>query len=282
MKKFLSLSVAMAALTFASSNAPAKDLVLTVSGSAMVQTTNSENKASVYIGTVKTSSFSNKTIYSLISSAVADAADASGGNISSTSLPADGYIAFDPAGFDGQVEGIFYVTNKEGSTYQLSGFDNNGNYYSWIELDTQSSIYFLGNVLGSGWLNTNIVTGDMVLNAPFNGVVSVNLDGEGSAKPGTGKVTGTSTSLLYIHDDPYAYDDADDPDIFWNNFLDQGGGDDANGQNFNAIEIRGITTATLTYLSFVPTESLSMTGSGNFVMGGNYGSVVKIGKATLK
>jgi hypothetical protein len=283
MKKFVLLSAVAATVTFALSDALAKDLVLTVSGSAIIQKTNYDSSTSIEIGTTENLSFNNKQIYSVLSDAVANASDSSLGSISSATLPTDGYIVFNPEGFDGEVFGTFYVTNKEGFSLQLSGTDGDGNYYSWIELDAQNTIHSLGDPVEYGWISTNIVAATTVLNAPFNGVASYKAGDPGSSTPGTGKETDTSTALLYIHDDPYAYDDADNPDIFWNNFLNQGDGDDASGQNFNALEIRGITIANFTYQNFeVAGGNLSLTGSGNLVIGGNYGSVIKTGKATIK
>jgi len=279
MKKFVLSGIVAATLTVALASAWAKDPVLTVSGTAVIQKTNYENSSSVFIGTTASSSFNNKQVYNLISNAVANASSASFGAISSAILPANGYIAFNAQSFDGQVSGIFYVTNKTGFFYQLSGTDGNGNYYSWIELDTQNN-NSLGNLADFGWGNTNIVGAFPVSEAPFNGVATINA----SDITGSGKETDTSTGLLYIHDDPYAYDDADDPDIFWsNNLLGQGLGNDFFGSNFNALEIRGIVTTSATYKGFnAVTTTLSMTGTGNFVSQGNYESLVKTGTATLK
>ena len=42
------------------------------------------------------------------------------------------------------MNGYFFVANKSGLHYPLSGYDNNTNYYSFIELDTYDA--YLGNL----------------------------------------------------------------------------------------------------------------------------------------
>lgn len=306
MKKLILLSAVTAILAFVAGNALARDPILTISGSALIQKTNYVSSKSVFTGTTTTYSFNNKQLYNLISNIVANAGSWSYDDITPANLPADGYIAFSPNTYvpftnsfngtnfisSGGSYGLFYVTNKTGIYYPLSGTDGDGFYYSWVELDTQNTLYntftnitsttntIFSSSIQFGWLNTNIVAGLSIPNAPFNGVATCNV----SDVTGAGTATETSTGLLYIHDDPYIYDDADNPDIFWDNFLRiTPDGPDQQGANSNAIEIRGVVTATITYKNHqVSAESLSMTGSGNFEYQGQYGGVVKTASVTLK
>jgi hypothetical protein len=214
-------------------------LVMKASGTAEVQ---KFFYAGARTATTATLSFNNKFIYTIISNAVANAALWTGTNIASTNLPADGYIAFNPKASDGMVQGIFYVTNKSGIYYPLSGYDTNGDYYSWIELDGQNEQYGYG-AEGSfqfGWDYQHVPYNT------FSGLAAYDLNSEY-----VGTQTETSTALLYIHDGPYSYDDADNPNIFFED-------------NLNAIEIRGILTAILeTDDNWTTISSISITGSGN-------------------
>lgn len=278
MKKFVILSAVSAVLAFAASNdiASGKDLILNISGTVKYQNINSsQNK-----GVVLSHSFNEKSVYSLISNAVANASTMSGGLIASAALPADGYIAFSPGMGDGEVGGVFYVTNKSGFFYQLSGMDSTTtNYYSWIELD--SSIYFNGiddPSASFGWFsyfNSHTGRTDYL----FNDIATYNINtNTSSSSYGNGSAQPVSTALLYIHDDPYLYDDAITPYIFTD--------DDTinHNSNQNYLEIRGILTANLPLTDLEPSSaSLSLTGTGNF----NYGNylifgVVSSGKAQLK
>ncbi len=246
------------------------DFALTVTGSAMVQSTAGPLKA-----TTSSLSFNNKQIYNIISNAVANVTQQWSTVISPTTLPANGYIAFNPDTNDGTVQGVFYVTNKAGFYFPLSGYDQNDQYYSWIELDTQNSYFEYNQTpLAFGWVNFFVGDG-----GPFNGVAAFSINSKGA-----GTETETSTALLYIHDDPYSYDDADNPNIFWNNFMPQGEGDDQDGYNGNAVEIRGVLAATLTVtqtngVPVITTKSFSLTGTGNLMLQGWYAIIVKTGTA---
>jgi hypothetical protein len=230
-------------------------LVMSASGTAEVEKFYSQDGSRT--ATTANLSFNNKFIYAMISNAVANVASGAGTNIAPTNLPADGYIAFNPGAVDGTVMGIFYVTNKSGFYYRLSGYDTNGEYYSWVELDSQNEQYGFGAGGGFrfGWDDQHVPY------APFNGLASYSLNSHD-----IGTQTLTSTALLYIHDDPYGYDDGDNPNVCFFNYLDQGSGDDISGGNGNAIEIRGILTATLATDDNDSTiSSLSITGSGNLI-----------------
>ncbi len=224
------------------------DFVLTASGTAEIQKTFTIGSNTA---TTATLSFNNKYIYTLISNAVANVTNWSGTAIDPTNLPANGYIAYNPTANDTMVPGVFYVTNKSGVYYPLSGVDTNGQYYSWIELDSQNM--FLGpqspprppaiNVrFFLGW------NGDYT----FKGITSFKLNSKTN-----GMETAKSTAVFYLHDNPYSYNDGENPDNVFS--------------NENAVEVRGILTATLVMTSVNDTiSSLSMTGSGNLMYNPNY------------
>lgn len=255
MKKFLILSVVAAAFTFATGKVSANP-VLNVSGTIQFQNATNTVKGSQLIATTFTSSFNNKQVYNLVSNAVANAAVYDTAIVVPTNLPANGYIAYSPTNFTAlatnfytydtnivytNVFGVFYVTNKSGFYYPLSGLDTNGNYYSFVELDTLDFQY---GQLGFGY--------------DFNAIFSYNYN----TNTGNGPQTDTDTALLYIHDNPLSYDDADYPDKYL--------------YNANAIEIRGVFKLNLTFKqSFVNSGSAALFGTGNLVIDGNnnYGMV---------
>jgi hypothetical protein len=182
----------------------------------------------------------NSTIYGIISNAVANA-DAYGTGITPVTLPANGYIAFDPNGYDGTVGGVFYVTNKSGFYYPLSGVDVGTNYYSFVELDTYNN-------------NTNASLGalNVGFNNNFNGVESENFN----TANGNGTVSVRSTALFYVHDNPYAFNGGDNAGIFYN--------------NNNALMLNGIATTTLKYVNgSLRSYNINLVGTGNSIMNGD-------------
>jgi hypothetical protein len=226
-------------------------LILTVSGTVEYQKAAGPDE-----GSIATYSFNEKTVYLLVSNYVANAQYYSYTNIAGTNLPADGYIAFNP-----NHDLFFYVTNKAGFYYPLSGFDANGQYFSWIELD---SFVFYG--YDSGYLQFGTAFESQY--QLFNTVADYKFDLKG------GKTTSFSTGVLYIHDDPYNYDDADNPHVYWENFSPWeggafGGSDDQLGHNNSMIEIRGALTSRLNFIAvegtlFINSANLSLNGAGNF------------------
>lgn len=253
MKKFLILNVVAAVLAFICSKASA-DPTLNISGTALSEKSIVTNGIH-QVATTFTSSFSNKQVYNIISNAVANVGNYDTA-IVPANLPANGYVAYSPIALTvlttnfytydpniiyTNVSGIFYVTNKSGFYYPLSGLDTNGNYYSFVELDTWDAQY---GTLGFGY--------------DFNQVFSYNYNN----MTGNGPVTDTETALLYIHDDPQSYDDADYPDKFL--------------YNTNAIEIRGVFKLNLAFKAgLVNSGSATLSGVGNLVLNGNnaYGLV---------
>ena len=238
MKKLAIMVVAAATFAFAASNAMA-DLRLNVSGTARYQ-----NTSTYYVGTVTTKTFNEKTVYTLISNAVANVNDLAA--LAPKHIPANGYIAFKPSSNDGGPEygnGFFYVTNSSGYYLPLSGYDTNDEYYSFIELD---SVAFYGE--------------DSTLYLGFEGYYYYPFFGNSASysintHTGNGSSTTRATAVLYIHDDPYYYNDAENPDNL------------ASSSNENAIEIRGILTGSLTLKDFsISNGSISLSGSGNFLM----------------
>ncbi len=230
-------------------------LILSVSAKIESQSTNS----TLQKGAITSLSMNEKVVYNLISNAVADANGLLGPNLTPTILPADGYIAYMPFTNNGANFGLFYVTNKSGFYLPLSGKDATNGYYSFIELTTY--VTFSPNTGGYG-----VGYGDLNNDISSYSVSSSSTNGTGTA---------TSTGVLFIHDNPYIYDDWDNPNRFYgyNGHVDQ-----------NAIEIRGIVTTALKYTeSYRPVmTSFSVTGTGNAVLNGRtYFSLVSSGKATL-
>jgi hypothetical protein len=231
----------LAGKSFAAST-PMPALVVGVNGTADFVTTNyfkldkkgSADVVTNYITVAKSVTFNNAKIYNLISNAVANAHSISGNtNIPSTTLPADGYIAFNPT-FDGGHDEFFYVTNKSGYYFPLGGVTTNDTYYSWIELDTLIVSY--GNT-GFG----------IYFDASYKETADLNTQ--------DGSVASTSTALLYIHDNPLSYDDSDNIYEYQANNM--------------AIEIHGILKANITFKDGnTSLESASLTGTGNIILPG--------------
>ena len=224
------------------------DFVLSASGTAEIQKTFAFGSNTA---TTATLSFNNKYIYTLISNAIANVTNWSGTAIARTNLPADGYIAYDPTANDEMVTGVFYVTNKSGLYFPLSGVDTNNQYYSWIELDSLNMSVGPPRPPRPPLVNVRFSLG-WTADELFQGTTSYKLNSKSN-----GVETAKSTAVFYIHDNPYSYYDAQNPDIVFS--------------NDNAIEVRGILTATLAMTSTDTTiSSLSMTGSGNLMYNPNY------------
>ena len=246
------------------------DLTVNISGTVKYQDLYGDTK-----GTVTTKSFTEKQVYELITNAVGQAASDSTpeGAIPSVALPSDGYIAFNPQGYDGEVDGTFYVTNKSGYYYPLSGFDTNDDYYSFIELDT--TIYYDSSTNGPEDQAFNFGFYDFDDDL-FFGVASYNI-----SKSNSGSDTSTSKALLYVHDFPYDYGDPTGNDLNngepGNDFYPF---DDENG---NALEIGGVLTTQLDIKdSNIDGGSLSLTGSGNFALDDfDYYGVLTSGSAKI-
>jgi len=239
------LSVLMAVLVIAMVQARAADTlpVLNLTCTAQFNKSSTTNGTSL-VATVTSESVNNKVAYKIITAAAAKLT-----NGMAAKLPSDGYIAYDPYHSDGKVNGYFFVANKSGYHYLLSGFGTNNTYYSFIELDTQDA--YLGDL---GFANQD--------GHDMNYVLSRNIN----LAKGTGSEKDTEPALLYIHDNPYDYDDLDDPHAF-----------DADHQN--AIEIRGLMILAITAKGGTAT----LTGTGNINMGnGTNQGVIISGKATLK
>ncbi|HEX9048802.1 MAG TPA: hypothetical protein VF988_17385 [Verrucomicrobiae bacterium] len=201
----------------------------------------------VEVSTAPTTVLKNATVYNLVSNALINVSEFSS-NIPPVTLPANGFIIFDAMNSDGNVGGLFYVTNRNGFFYPLSGFDTSSNYYSFAEIDTFN-------------LNTNSNIGGMNLgfNNNFNGVQSSRFN----TVTGNGSATVTSTALLYVHDNPYAFDAADNLGKFY--------------ENNNALLIIGTAVTRLAYATNNLTGwDMTLNGSGNFMRNG------QIGVATAK
>jgi len=216
-------------MAFASSQAMAGTLNI----SGVVKTFGTtRTTSSAYIETTKNVAFNNKTIYLALSNAIAGF-DAPAGL--ATHLPKDGIIGFNPNGYDGNVDGYFYVTNAPGKPFfffALSGYDTNDDYYSYMELDTRVAFSSLGFASGL-----------------FNETIS-----EVETRAAT-SLTSSSKALLYIHDNPYEYDDSSVPSRFEDNDLLE-------------IEIGGVLTmkANENGTTAKATFSGSLRGTGNAII----------------
>lgn len=249
--KTLLIAAVAGTIAFVSGQAMASTGEITVSATVKEQNTNSISK-DTQTSKITSASYNNAKIYSLISNAVVNVGT-NGTGIAPGSLPANGYIVFDPNGNDGMVSGTFYATNKSGFYYPLSGLDTNGDYYSFIELDTYSA----------DTDDTNNVTGaiNFGFSDNFNGVES----GTFNAKTGDGSEGITSTALLYVHDNAYSFNDGNNADEFYS--------------NNNALEIRGIAQMNLTFKDGNVTEwSVSLNGTGNAVVNNSQNAVVTSGQ----
>lgn len=196
------------------------------------------------VGKTVTVPLKNSTVYGIISNSVANVGNL-GTGLTPASLPPDGYVAYDPQSYDGMVSGVFYVTNKSGYYYPLSGFDVNSNYYSFIEFDTYSS----DAAASAGTVNLGF-------NYNFNGVQTEHFN----TNSGTGSTMSLSTAQFYVHDDPYSFDSADAPSAFYTNSA--------------AISMCGLAKTSLQFSNgSVKSWSISFQGTGNSFMDGNIGVV---------
>ncbi len=257
MRKFILLGAVAMALAFILDRASA-DPVFSITGTALFNKTN-YTQGSQQVATTLTYSLNNKSIYNLISNAVANAGTYDSA-LTTTNLPANGYIAYNLSATNAinlttydvnisysQIVGAFYVTNKSGFYYPLSGLDTGGNYYSFMELDTWDNQYWQ---LGF-WYNFNPVTSYKVNN-------------------GNGSEADTESALLYINDNPLQYDDADYPGRYL--------------YNVNAIAIQGILKINLSIKNgFITKGSGSFSGTGNLILGSQpFAGVVSSGTMRLQ
>jgi hypothetical protein len=244
MKHFAFLTALALALAFASSQAFAQNFRLSISGTAQFFYTNYVSTQDQYVETSAKETFNTSKIYTLVSNAVLSAPNDLG-----VVLPANGYIAFNPSTNDGEVQGVFYVTNKTGFYYPLSGHDENNTYYSFIELDADT--YSFGEL---GFVNNDYTE--------FDDAPGYNYDGHN----GNGSISEAAVALLFIHDDPYYYDDSDYPYEYT--------------LNDTAIEIRGVFKIDFGLKDYIRTDkSIKLTGAGNMTVEGDDYGVVTSGTA---
>jgi hypothetical protein len=267
--KTLLCAVAAASL-FVAGQASAVDTnsipVLTVSGTLVAFKTNIVSTKTT-IQTTQNYAFNNTTLLEIVESGLYYWPPT---GMSPTNIPAKSYIVFNPDAQDEVVQGIFYVTNKNGFALPLSGFDTNGNYYSYAELDTDQGDE---NILGfdQGLFDEEI--------DDFNSVSAYN----DSNVTNTSSGTSSSTAVFYVHDNPYAYNAADvwsslNNDFGTNNVISSPNPTSVNYEN--AIEIQGILTVKSSTVKGINTGSGTFTGSGNALLNGHQ-ALVLTGKATV-
>jgi hypothetical protein len=184
----------------------------------------------------------------LISNAVDDAYGDLGSDLTPTNLPSNGYIAFNvlqKVGTPGP--GFFYVTNKSGFYFPLSGYDNADQYYSFMELD-DDDFGFYENIYGA-W------KGAASDKAPYKGTYTEN-----------------EYSVFYVHDNPYEYDDADTNSVLLKNVM--------------ALEIRSNIKANWLYTNgddatIGQSDASTGSGCGTAKINDNENCAVTGGKITL-
>lgn len=186
--------------------------------------------------TTTSTALKSLNLYNLISNSVANVGFYSTG-LTPTNLPANGYIALNPTNTDGVVNGTFYVTNRSGFYYPPSGYDNNGDYYSFVELDTFYND--TNNDLGMVSLGFGSETNS------FNGVATENFN----TANGDGSAVITVPATFYIHDNPYDYDTSSSPNYFY--------------ANQDALALNGNATIGFAYAGGnIKGESISLEGTG--------------------
>jgi len=244
--------------------------VLTVSGTFDLVKTITTNKSDSVIQTAEKVSFNNSFIVGMISNGLADWPPSNGAAIL---IPAKSYIVFNAILSDAAgVQGVFYVTNQNGFSCALSGFDTNGAYYSYAELDTDAG---QGNILG---FDLGLYYGP---NDDFNAVDTFNQSTNNS-----GPFDTSSTAVFYIHDNPYAYDAAD----FWawddeegeqNPYLSSPNPSGTDGPNYeNSVEMQGILVIHTSTAKDIIKGSGTFTGTGNALVNGKE-ALVTSGKVTV-
>jgi hypothetical protein len=240
------------AMTLASNSAMALPGAIAVSAVVRTQSANAAAGNSE-VSRTGVMVWNTPKVYSLITSAVANVGT-NGTGLASTNLPSDGYIAFNPNGIIGGVAGTFYVTNRSGFSYPLSGVDTNGNYYSFIELDT-----YLGTTDNTSTNSTNSTPGllNLGFSDNFNGIET----GGYNTINGGGSESVMSTALFYVHDNPYAFNGGNNPNAFYG--------------NANAFEIQGIADISISYKSSAVLHwSISLSGTGNAVVANSQNAIV--------
>jgi len=252
MKKMIVLALTLVAASLSlRAQEVAPPLNLNASGTICLLKTNYQkevksggvtNTEEYYVSTTK--SFNNAFIYDMISNAVAEGQV---DGVPATHLPANGYIAFNLQGNnnppDDFSEGTFYVTNKSGLYYPLSGEDASSSYYSYIERDGFEADF----------------------SDNFGGVIN----GSENEDTDTSSVSATETTLFYVHDNPYAYDDADYPYEYQD--------------NNNAIEIRTtLKESASTKNEIVKSLTISSTGgaTGNVIIN-DQNCILTAGKVSM-
>jgi hypothetical protein len=279
--KILLIAAMIGSPALVTTNALALSKQVTISATVKTQANNTTNR-STDASLTTTLTWNTAKVYNLIATAVANVGT-NGTGIVSTNLPLNGYIAFNPNETDGQVYGTFYVTNKTGFFYPLSGTDTNGNYYSFIELDTyldttdNSSttnvvpVTNLGTNSGTNTINpstNNLEAGagliDFGFSDNFNGIET----GRFNSANGTGTETAISTALFYVHDNPYAFNAGNNPDGIYD--------------NNNAFEIQGLADISITFkTNDVSRWTITVTGTGNAIVNGSQNAIVTTGRVTV-
>lgn len=229
-------ALAVGAATFATSTVQAVPCVVTISGTASYQDYNKNDDA-----VIKKHSISQKMVMQLLAIAT--------GEPSITNKPTK--LLYDPdvlneAALDSSEDfysyGVFYVTNSALGLYPLQGIDINGDYWSYIEMDS----YILDH---NSWLEERLGFSYPYV-TEYN---SVTTEGKNS-----GSIIGNA--ILYIHSNRNYYDitgaNSNQSSLYyannWDGYL----------QSY-ALVIRGLITANGSDNGTKMTESFSLQGSGD-------------------
>lgn len=250
MKKFLLLSVVAAVLVFAAGNVRAELGVVTITGSATLQTNDAHASP-----LMKTQSVALKDIFTII--------EQGNGDTSLTNKHVTTKLYYDPdavdneaydslegQGFGGTLPsftGVFYYSNSVSGKVQLDGQDpsSGGDYYSYIELD-----YYDAYSGPHGFWNSTAMEAGSAYTESDTGL----------------SFKSTGNAILYVHSNPYSYDlvglESNTPAYYYAN-------DSVGSYNPYAITMHGNTASTWSYNGAgTLKETLKLAGSGDVIWGG--------------
>lgn len=258
MKKPLIVTLVLATLALASSRLLAGPLLVNIRLTAEIQKTEIFVDGNATNTTARTS-LNEAGVYQFLMDVVSNGtATYRPAFTNPPPLPSDGFIVYDPDiaitnvsnnitnPVYGTIFGLFYVTNKSGFYFPLSGLDTNGDYYSFMELDAAD--YFFSEL---GFYNGFRMVG--------SGHILAN---------NTGSLTDTDNAVLSIHNNPYAFNAADnDKPLIDSN---------------TALEIQGVLKLSINATTTEQKVVGTLTGTGSYESpADNYEGVITSAQVTL-